>query len=273
MADRSAPESGYVGGNKRHYRRIVWNTFAETCPVPRAEAKALLMPSLEGDEIDIALSKGFRERNIYIVDRNPAIVAVLKRRYPLVTAIGLPLSRIRERIPPNTIHVANFDLCGCVSDTLSRTLNRAAKILADESIVAVTTLRGREPDLTAIKELVAAHDVVYSTDNKSDGDVARIISVEAALTYGDRFYHTPLRHHIYKSVSNHSTMLVCISWLVETRIMTPPTEQEFHDDLLTSRARCEYVVRRFSYMKKLIDHWSPNLVYGKNQLRFNRPHA
>lgn len=56
--------------------------LADACPVPKSEASVFLMPSSEGDEVDVCLSHGFRERNLTVCDRNPAIVAHLKRRYP-----------------------------------------------------------------------------------------------------------------------------------------------------------------------------------------------
>ena len=51
---RRAPKDGYDKAIKRDYRRKTWATFRETLKsrhISVASASALLMPSLEGDEI------------------------------------------------------------------------------------------------------------------------------------------------------------------------------------------------------------------------------
>jgi hypothetical protein len=141
---RIAPEGGYNFGNKKQYRRTVWRQLADHCPVPRSEAVCVLMPSLEGDEIDVCLSKGFRPRNIHIVDREPAVVATLKRRYPHVNAHGIDVARMAERLPEGSVHCANLDLCGTTSNPTLETLMAFSSVLARPGACAVTVLRGRE---------------------------------------------------------------------------------------------------------------------------------
>lgn len=145
---RSAPSDGYDFGSKRHYRRQVWNIFRDACKGRLSTSHALLMPSAEGDEIDVALSKGFREENLHVVDRNPAIVAHLKRRYPKVNTYGVEIGRAAQRISENGVwlSVANLDLCGQVSDKQARTLSSFAvwAPMEHHGLVAVTALRGRE---------------------------------------------------------------------------------------------------------------------------------
>jgi hypothetical protein len=114
---RIAPKGGYDFARKRDYRRKVWATFRDGLKsdnIPVAESHALLMPSLEGAEIDVALNAGFREKNLHIVDLNPAIVATLKRRYPQVNSYGCSTGRAMGRIAKSGVRLrcANFDFTG-----------------------------------------------------------------------------------------------------------------------------------------------------------------
>lgn len=170
---RSAPEAGYDFGRKREYRRQVWATFRDALKRSGRSVKgtqALLMPSLEGDEIEVAINAGFRESNLHVVDREPAIVATLKRRYRRIHTYGCTLSRAMERMATEGIRIgcANFDFCSQVSDLFVCELTAASifgsydlklvqgkseiqvfcrklsGVFEDEALVAVTTLRGRE---------------------------------------------------------------------------------------------------------------------------------
>lgn len=147
-AQRRAPKGGYSFAEKEAYRRHVWAVLRAACPVPVPVAHALLMPSLEGAEIDVALAHGFREENIHIVDRNPAIVATLKRRYPLVNTYGVEVERACERIARDgrTVHAANFDLTSCVGYRLWSTMTDVSSsgVLHSRAAWSVTLLRGRE---------------------------------------------------------------------------------------------------------------------------------
>ena len=143
MVQRRGPESGYDHGAKRQYRRDVWAALSRHCAVPRSYAQAFLMPSLEGDEIDVALSKGFREENLHVCDENPAIVATLKRRYPRLNTYGVDVLKALGRCP--SLHVANIDLCGTVW-TGAMAVREVCKKLskATGGVFSVTYSRGRD---------------------------------------------------------------------------------------------------------------------------------
>ena len=144
---RSAPRSGYDFGNKRQYRRTIWNTFATFCGTGRANSHALLMPSLEGDEIETAIQNGFREEHLHVVDKSAAIVATLKRRWPKLNTYGVELGRAGYRVAESgrVLSVANLDLCGPVG---AATFRELASFMAARpvrrALLAVTVLRGRE---------------------------------------------------------------------------------------------------------------------------------
>lgn len=205
---RIGPAAGYDFGNKRHYRRNIWNTF-RTSAYWHPQATAMLMPSIEGDEIDVALSKGFRERNLHIVDQNPAIVATLKRRYPRLHTYGVPLVRATERLPELTF--ANLDLCASWGQPLAKTLEEfAASQRVPCGLVAVTILRGRES--------VRLRDVLRAGKT----DTMREVMTHATLSHRVTFINggnpivyplnmvTTIRTGKYRSIAGSQTML----WMI-----------------------------------------------------------
>jgi hypothetical protein len=159
MIKRRGPKGGYDFPNKRHYRRIVWKGAADFLRHKRATAQVLLLPSSEGDEIDVALSKGFKEYNLHIVDQNAAIVAVLKRRYPRANAYGVSVDRACERIAKLGIKLdfANFDMCSNIESVMND-LRAIAKIecFSNPNLISITVMRGRERDLGHLVEAVDA---------------------------------------------------------------------------------------------------------------------
>lgn len=158
MAIRRGPKNGYDVGQKRQYRRNIWAIFRDAFAPDCASAHALLMPSLEGDEIDVALAAGFKEHNLHIVDDNPAIVAVLKRRYPHINTYGVDVVRAIERIAKNGVKLsaANFDFTNPISSKYMDRLEILMSIgaWAPCRTIALTTLKGRETGgmFAAIKE-------------------------------------------------------------------------------------------------------------------------
>lgn len=154
MPGRKAPEGGYDFSRKRHYRRNVYAGFKKTfTPSVAREMTHLLMPSKEGAEIENALQAGFSERNLIIVDRSPAIVAVLKRTYKEATAYGIDLLDTPARLAKEgrVLDSANLDMCSCICDNVIKIAFRFASfnIWDKELAIAITIQRGREmPDWT-----------------------------------------------------------------------------------------------------------------------------
>ena len=144
---RSAPKDGYNAGFKPTQRRQVWKTLSAGLQ-GKPSLQVLMLPSAEGDEIAWCEGKGFRRQNIHCVDRNPAIVANLQRKYPGIQTYGVPLDQASERIHRSgtTIDVANLDLCGPVGNGLCHLLDHMSNIglWSEYARVAVTALRGRE---------------------------------------------------------------------------------------------------------------------------------
>lgn len=233
---RRAPESGYVGGVKNHYRRNVWATFREAAKRQgwaRGSCHVLLMPSIEGKEIEVAEAAGFRRDHMHVVDENPAIVATLQRKYPGFHSYGVDVGVAAERIAAKGIAIrfANLDLCGQVSRTLSHDLARFAQsgCLDDMAYVAVTQLRGRETaeaksymhqsiGVGVRPELKETWKAVFA--RLSEFDVSRALFVGGHLAYrpGERPSAVfPLRCEIYRSTAGTQTMM----WSV-WQIVQPP---------------------------------------------------
>jgi hypothetical protein len=171
---RRGPTDGYNFSRKRDYRRSVWSFHREnvtSAGIQLSAANALLMPSLEGDEIDVALNAGFRLSNLHIVDSNPAIVATLKRRYPLVNTYGVDVREAIRRITKSGVKLncLNLDFCGQFSTSYAMELAEvvlrglydgrkvffkggfnyefntgATGCFSERTSITVTMLRGRE---------------------------------------------------------------------------------------------------------------------------------
>ena len=214
--NRTAPAGGYVGGTKRHYRRNIWAAFRRDCPVPVHRAQALLMPTAEGDEVRVALNNGFREENLHLVDKNAAIAAHLKRRFPKSTCYGVLVSRAAKRIARAGIEldVANLDLCGKVTGPTYSELRQfvASGVVRDRGLVAVTLLRGRE---LAFNEIITDgffHAGASCSDEADRGRMARlrfcIIGTSTPCDGGTLGFDAEVvRYDRYRSTAGTQTML------------------------------------------------------------------
>lgn len=149
MADRIAPKDGYdSNGSKRQYRRDVWKIFSDWTRPRSSEAYALLMPSVEGTEVEVALSKRFREDHLVLYDKNTAIVASLKaRRFQRVIAKGGYIGDVGARLAADGVRltVANLDFTGSIQTVAREVLDFVESgVLAKASMIAVTMVKGRE---------------------------------------------------------------------------------------------------------------------------------
>jgi hypothetical protein len=186
---------------------------------------AALMPSLEGDEIDVALSKGFRQQHLHIIDFNPAVVATLKRRYPLVNTYGVSVNKAIDRMIDHGVQLdaINLDFCSNLSRQMFVTLHQLtiSRVMNDRSVLAVSMLRGREKQwamssLNALSEM--SKEVSETLHNPYipemlHTDVARIVMTTRALTGAvdspDQSLIRPYSVRIgkYRSTAGSQTML------------------------------------------------------------------
>lgn len=221
---RISPDSGYDFGNKRQYRRDIWAEFRRRCDNSVAESHCILMPSSEGDEIEVALNNGFHMGNLHVIDRNPAIVARLKRRYPQINTYGVSASDACWRIKKSDIMIscANFDFCYSVGRPLVFELLSIAMtgIFTLDASIAVTLLRGREksPCLPVINRLGAGDNNAGRLElvrralsvNIGDMDALYRNDLENAFpnTLGDEINRVALlRSRKYRSTAGNQSML------------------------------------------------------------------
>jgi hypothetical protein len=207
---RRAPSDGYDFSRKRDYRRKVWATFRDVLKrdhISVANANVLLMPSLEGDEIEVAMNAGFRESNLHVVDFEPAIVATLKRRYPRINTYGVSASRAMERLAREGVRIrcANFDFCNQVSMPLQRELETISMfgswkgeivgadysctgelrgVFEDVAVVAVSQLRGREPRKWSNGADVADDELDVDLKSLQLGPLDSVMLTDVAKAFG-----------------------------------------------------------------------------------------
>ena len=149
---RRAPKGGYLFDDKDTYRKVIWQEFAKAVN-PRT-ANVLMMPSIEGREIEVAERCGFRRDRIYVVDMNPAIIVSLRARYPGLptvkgahgVTVGLACERLAEA--GVKIRAMNLDFTACAGapmvSELDVVMRSGAMMVGGTSVLAVTQLRGRE---------------------------------------------------------------------------------------------------------------------------------
>jgi hypothetical protein len=217
---RSAPVDGYdVNPQKRHYRKQVWATIRRgVVGTGIGDAHVALMPSAEGSEIGVALAAGFREKNLHVIDRNPAIVAHIKRRFPFVSTYGVELSTALMRMAERGVCLAaaNLDLCGPVGMPTAEPLvvGSHARLWRDRAVVCVNTLRGRERGEWS--ERMAEVKSKFESQ-ACDSDAARLVAIHACLMASTKgpgllakraaYIPQPVRAEIYRSTAGNQTFL------------------------------------------------------------------
>ena len=152
--NRIAPKAGYNTAIKANYRDQVWDAFAPGVADIVADTtgtlKAVIMPSAEGLEIEVALARGLREDQIVCVDRSAAVIATSKwrKRWPGVKFFASEVSAVGEKIAKAgwSVRVANLDLCGNFSDDTIDAVRGflSGAPLAAVAALSVTIAKGRE---------------------------------------------------------------------------------------------------------------------------------
>ena len=205
------PKAGYDFGEKRQYRRTIWACFRRAFQHRRFEAHCLLLPSLEGDEIDVAISNGFLEQNLHIVDDEKAVVAVLKRRYPRINTYGCRASVAVARIADKGIRLscANFDFTNCVGAPVAAEI----AVIADEAeafipgaLAAFTLTRGLEKG--------SAAQVISSLGEESGLDFGRLEFLRIFLRDGSRLDGVTNDVELVTSGTYHSSGVVTLLWSI-----------------------------------------------------------
>ena len=134
-------------------RRTLWN-FIDGClsdsNIPIRERTAVYLDTADAGETLFLLNRGYKPRNLHVVNRNISEVAWVQRRvteagYSCVNTYGSDVFDALDGIS-TPIHAINLDLCGPVTEKL---LDKIAGQSKGRSfylgqVIAVTVLRGRE---------------------------------------------------------------------------------------------------------------------------------
>jgi hypothetical protein len=221
VANRKGPTAGYNFPAKVEYRERVWKRFRQVLQGYTSNANALLMPSVEAVEVEVAERHGFKRKNLYAVDMNVAIAATISRRYPGIKAMGRTVASACEELSQEriTLRAANFDFCGNFGATVTKELGRVGRsgVLENQSVVAVTLLRGRESSvhLNVIRHAKAKGTSLAWWDFLREGKVGtdRLTVADGwriwlTLTSIDGYTPLPLQCGSYLSVSGQSMLWV-----------------------------------------------------------------
>lgn len=236
---RHGPRGGYDFDVKNDYRVAVWRAFRDGCQRP-SQAQALLMPSIEGTEIAVALAHGFSEDNLHVVDRDQRIVEALHVAFPKVHIYPMSLvEAIREMcVEGLRLDVANFDLCGPVGQELLTILRYAAASgVLTGGLVAVTILRGRDHSwaLKNIRDLEQDDGAFRRRLSKRGfllpmypaGDCYRLLSVQLALS---TFCIAP---ELQPAGGIYTSAPQSLIWMMYRLLLVEPTHQGAFNSLYT----------------------------------------
>lgn len=170
---RGNPQMGYGSPTKAAMRSWIWSRIGGVRTDGTLHTgDVLLMPSIEGYEIEEALGRGFAPGQLHIVDKSPAVVATLRREYPGINTYGVSVERACQRIAASGVRLlaANIDLCGNVSRPSLRILADCWKSGAlAEASVFINVLRGRED----------AHERRFSVPSAEFLHIARYVPPES----------------------------------------------------------------------------------------------
>ena len=195
-----AEQTGYNFREKDLYRRHAWNAVFADMWKPRSEAVCMIMPSLEGHEIEYLKRNGIKERNICMVDKNPAVVASLKRRmFPHATSYGISIDRaivrasLKESKALDCIHM---DFCGPITyeriSSIHTALHLALSMKKEPFYLILNFLRGRDlwianlyrKFVTANKYMSGYRDSSFWNYSPTPLDVLRMACLSSFIATG-----------------------------------------------------------------------------------------
>lgn len=149
------PATGYDFGNKKAYRRTLWNLVdtALHFKKPQSTRKVLILDTSDAEETLFLIARGYRPENITVVNRNAAELAWLTRRLHDrgINGVKTIAKDVFEVVGNNpTFDAINLDLTSPMNIRLAEFLRGMS--IVDEIVIAVSVLRGRETDVI-VREL------------------------------------------------------------------------------------------------------------------------
>lgn len=150
----------FADQNKHKSRLEIWRELSKF--KPPIKSRCLLLPGGHRHEIDVVLSALYPPENVYLVERNAAVLANFTRRCvgkvvpPRTNIKRMLLSQAGEQLAKSGVEldVAHLDFCSNVEgDKLMiqeiKTFIKS-EVMARDSMLAITWLAGREHDVARI---------------------------------------------------------------------------------------------------------------------------
>lgn len=134
----------YDYGNKRQWRRWVWNRIAERTN-DRANQIVLFLAAENAEDIQYAERVGFRSRNMIAVEKDRQVIKTL-RDLGVLTIEG-ELCEVMTNWPKlKTVSIVHADFCcGLNASVLSGFIEATGLPAFADSVFSVNLLRGRDP--------------------------------------------------------------------------------------------------------------------------------
>ena len=143
----------YDFGNKRQYRRDVWAFVDRHCRKRIKDRKVMYMDTKEGGETLFLLNKGYRPKNLFVANNNPAQVAQLTKNLKrdcsvAVNTYGIDVGMAMCKVSDQGHYIDAYNLdymCTVTNSVLYDDLYMLGNYLLKENhIIAINVLRGRE---------------------------------------------------------------------------------------------------------------------------------
>lgn len=195
--------------NKARSRELIWSCLAQFKP-PQA-ASTLILTGPKRYELDLLLQKRFDQNRIYLVEENVATFANFIRQCrdrptpPRVNMLRMKLSQAAAVLLERgiTIDLAHLDFCTtCVRKETIAEIQAFVRsgVMADPGVLAVSVLRGREPDLEDLSDSGEFFSVKTMTTSLSAQDRGRVrkiyeaIGLDVELVQFGQYYNTRTRN-------------------------------------------------------------------------------
>lgn len=158
------PSTNYQSGAKQKYRNEIWSELSRYY---KPGTIAVIMPARGCEEIEVAISYGVKEEDIFCFDASAAVIATSKwrKKYPNIMFAACSLGKLSDKIEKlkKPVSVANFDLCGNVAgdsvDEVDGFL--CSGVMLQKCAFAINIAKGREGRtlLRVLKSLNAAKNI------------------------------------------------------------------------------------------------------------------
>ena len=146
------PSNDYDFSEKQRYREDIWSNVKEHLKVHPSKAKVIFFPSKHGFEIPLILKKGFKEENLYAVERDKDVVKFAfsdgwKKQYPNIKYYHKEATEFIELASEKIkFDVVILDICNNFSIHLIKEMTNIFEqpFFNDGCIFSTTLIHGRE---------------------------------------------------------------------------------------------------------------------------------